>query len=94
MTHRFNRSQIMREANAIAAKARANTFYADWSHSAIMAMAMRAAWLNAKREAWYNRPREVMTPEQQRRAAINDIYNKDRWSDADKAELDGLRYAA
>ena len=94
MAHRFNRSQIMREANAIAAASRANAFYADWSHSAIMAMAMRAAWLNAKREAWYNRPREVLTPEQQRRAAINDIYNKDRWSDADKAELDRLRYAA
>jgi len=94
MIHRFNRSHIMREANAIAAKARANTFYADWSHSAIMAMAMRAAWLSAKREAWYSRPREVLTSEQQRRAAINDIYNKDRWSDADKTELDRLRFAA
>lgn len=94
MAHRFNRSQIMREANVIAAASRANTFYADWSHSAIMAMAMRAAWLNAKREAWYNRPREVLTPEQERRAAIQAIQNKDRWSDADKAELDRLRYAA
>lgn len=94
MTHRFNRSQIMREANAIAAGCRAKDFYAGWSHARIMAMALRAAWLNAKREAWYNRPREVLTPEQDRRAAINDIYNKDRWSDADKAELDRLRYAA
>ena len=90
----FNRSQIMREANAIAAASRANDFYADWSHSAIMAMSMRAAWLSAKREAWYNRPREVLTPEQERRAAREDIYNRDRWSDADKAELDRLRYAA
>lgn len=93
MTHRFSRSQIMRAANAIAAASRANDFYAAWSHSAIMAMAMRAAWLSAKREAHYSRPREVLTPEQERRAAINDIYNKDRWSDADKAELDRLQAA-
>lgn len=94
MTHRFNRSQIMREANAIAADCRAKDFYAGWSHARIMAMALRAAWINAKREAHYNRPREVLTPEQQRRAAIENIYNKDRWSDADKAELDRLRHAA
>lgn len=94
MSHRFNRSQIMREANAIAADCRAKDFYADWSHARIMGMALRAAWLSAKREAHYNRPREVLNPEQQRRAAINDIYNKDRWSDADKAELDRLRYVA
>jgi hypothetical protein len=68
MTHRFNRSQIMREANAIAAGCRAKDFYAGWSHARIMAMALRAA--------------------------INGIYNKYRWSDADKAELDRLRHAA
>lgn len=82
----FNRSHIMTDAHRIAANCRANDFYAGWTRSQIMAMALRAAWLNAKREAHYSRPAPVLTARQT-------LLNKDRWTSADYAEFDRQRAA-
>ena len=57
----FNRSQIMTEAHRIAAECRANALYTDWTRGQVMAMALRAAWLNAKRDAHYSRPSPVLS---------------------------------
>ena len=79
----FNRSQIMTEAHRIAAECRANAFYTDWTRGQVMAMALRAAWLNAKRDAHYSRPSPVLSER-------DALLNKDRWSRADYDAFDRL----
>lgn len=85
----YNRSDIMRRANQIARDCKTNDFYNAWTHRAIMAMALRAAWLDAKRKAWHSRP--ASTRAEHIRAQIATIEAKNLTTPEQRERLVQLR---
>lgn len=92
----YNRSEIMTAAhNAARANMSSDWFKGKgWTYAMHFAAQMRRVWADAKcRMAQARRAAEhaAMSEADRIRMAINDLENKDRWSQVDYARMDELR---